>query len=256
LEFKDREGPVNEPKSALVTGASRGIGLGIASRLAKQGYALTVTGRDGERLKAVSRSLAELGAADVRTVVADMANEDDVIGVVDAHASAYGDMTVLVLAAGVGSAGPIADYPLGRYDKQFAVNTRGAFVVIARSLPLLRKAASTYPDRGSRIVALASIGGVYAEKSLAVYGAAKAALISLCHSVNVEESGNGVCATAIAPGYVDTDMTAWIHEEVPPETMIAVSDIVELVDGLLRLSPRAVVPKLVVSRAATSGYCA
>jgi short-subunit dehydrogenase len=103
-------------------------------------------------------------------------------------------------------------------------------------------------------VALASITGVYAEAGLAVYGATKAALISLTETLNVEESGNGVSATALAPAYVDTDMSAWIHDTIPPEAMIEVNDIVELVDALLRLSSRAVVPKIVVGRAGTDGY--
>lgn len=247
---------MNDVRSALVTGASRGIGLGIASRLAQQGYALTITGRNIDRLQVIAETLVGLGASDVRAVAGNMANEDEVVSIVDSHERTFGEMAVLILAAGVGSAGPIADYPLARYDKQFAVNTRAPFVAVARSLPLLRKFASANPERGARIVALASIGGVYAEQQLAVYSAAKAALISLCHSTNLEESSNGVSATAIAPAYVDTAMSVWIHDEVPPEMMIAVSDIVELVEGILRLSPRAVVPKLVVSRAGTNGYCA
>jgi NAD(P)-dependent dehydrogenase (short-subunit alcohol dehydrogenase family) len=95
---------------------------------------------------------------------------------------------------------------------------------------------------------------VYAESGLAVYGATKAALISLTETLNVEESGNGVTATAIAPAYVDTDMAAWIHDTIPPESMIEVADIVELVNTLLRLSAKAVVPKLVVGRAGTDCY--
>jgi short-subunit dehydrogenase len=95
---------------------------------------------------------------------------------------------------------------------------------------------------------------VYAESGLGVYGATKAALISMIEALNAEESGNGISGTAIAPGYVDTDMSAWTHDRITPESMIKVDDVVEIVDGLLRLSAAAVIPKVVMTRAGTDGY--
>ncbi|NEK85226.1 SDR family oxidoreductase [Blastococcus saxobsidens] len=241
-------------KTALVTGATRGIGRGIAVRLAERGYGLTIAARREADLERVAEVLQAAGADEVRIAPGDMASEDDIARMVDAHEQSYGSMTALVLAAGVGSAGPIADYPLSRYDKQFAVNTRAAFFAISRALPQLRAAAAAEPVHGSRIVALASIGGIYAEPGLAAYGAAKAALLSICRSVNVEESAGGVSATAIAPAYVDTDMSAWVQGEIPPETMISVADVVEMAEALLRMSARAVVPEIVVSRAGPDSY--
>jgi 3-oxoacyl-[acyl-carrier protein] reductase len=241
-------------RTALVTGASRGIGLGIATHLAGLGFALTVTARDAAALEDVTRRLLEAGATDVLPVVSEASEAESVAAVVDAHGDRFGVLSALVLAAGVGSAGPVADYPLARWDKQFAVNVRAAFVAVARALPLLRKAATEDPGHGARVIALSSIGGVYPEPGLAAYGASKAALISLCRSVNEEESVHGVLATALSPAYVDTDMSAWIHGEVPPEDMIPVSDVVALVDALVQLSGRTVVPHLVMTRAGASGY--
>jgi len=126
--------------------------------------------------------------------------------------------------------------------------------VLQAALPLLRAAAAADPARGAKIVALSSITGVYAEAGLAAYGATKAALISLIETLDAEESGNGVSATAIAPGYVDTDMSGWIKDRIHAETMIPVDDIVEIVDTLLRLSSRTVLPKLVLTRAGAGLY--
>jgi 3-oxoacyl-[acyl-carrier protein] reductase len=78
----------------------------------------------------------------------------------------------------------------------------------------------------------------------------------LLHRSNVEESGNGVCATAIAPAFVDTDMSAWAVHRVPAAEMIPVGDVVRLVGCLVELSAHAVIGRLVVSRAGASGLIA
>ncbi len=241
-------------RTALITGASRGIGLGVAERLARQGYALTITARDAERLTSVGDRLREAGAVDVAAVAADMSDTDGVAGVLAEHEGRFGAMSALILNAGVGYAEPVADAVMRRFDKTMAVNLRAPLQLIQGALPLLRTAAAAEPARGAKVIALSSITGVYAEAGLSVYGAAKAALVSLIATLNAEESGNGVAATTIAPGYVDTDMSAWIHDRIPPEQMLAVDDVVEMVDSLLRLSARAVVSNIVMSRAGTDGY--
>ena len=242
------------PRTALITGASRGIGAGIAERLAQQGYALTLTARDSARLDTVAAELRAAGAADVAAVAADMSDAEAVTGVLEQHSQRFGAMSALVLNAGVGYAEPIADTAMRRFDKTFAVNLRAPLQLIQGALPLLRAAAAAEPARGAKVIALSSITGVYAEAGLSVYGAAKAALISLVATLNAEESGNGVTASTLAPAYVDTDMSAWIHDRIPPEDMLAVNDIVEVVDSLLRLSAKAVVGNVVMSRAGTDGY--
>ncbi|MET8797628.1 SDR family oxidoreductase [Nocardia sp. NPDC004568] len=241
-------------KSALISGASRGIGLGIAQRLAREGYALTVTARDADRLDAVAAGLRAAGAADAVPVAADMSDPQGVERVLACHADRFATMSALILNAGVGTAGALADSSMRRFDKTLAVNLRAPVQLIQGALPMLRAGAAIEPARGAKVIALSSISGVYAEAGLAVYGAAKAALISLIATLDAEESGHGVTGTTIAPGYVDTEMSAWIHDRIPPERMLAVDDVVEMVDSLLRLSSRAVVPNIVMSRAGTDGY--
>lgn len=246
--------PTPEPaRSALVTGASRGIGRGIALGLAKRGWHLTLVARDPARLAAAAAEVRAAGASHVDCVEADLAAPDAPAAAVAAHAARCDSMDALVLAAGVGSAGPLDSYSAARYDKQFALNTRAPFVLVSQALPLLRAAARQRPSRGARVIALASIAGVYAEPSLTVYGATKAALLALCRGLNAEESAAGVTATAIAPGYVDTDMSAWVHNTVPPETMIPVDDLVTAVTALLDMSPRTVINEIVIGRAGTRG---
>lgn len=235
------------PPSALVTGASGGIGRAIAERLGAAGFALTLSGRHRGALDEVARALWGV-AAGTDVVCADMGVEDDVRRLAHRHAERFGSLDLLVLCAGSGTSGPIAGYPIHRFDRQVEVNLRAPFILVQDCLPSLRRAAASHPERGARIVAVASLAGVAAEPGLAAYGAAKAALISLCQSVNVEESASGVSATAISPGYVNTEMSSWVRDRIDPADMIEPGDIAELVLALTRLSARAVVPGIVVTR--------
>jgi 3-oxoacyl-[acyl-carrier protein] reductase len=233
--------------AALVTGASRGIGHAIARRLAQEGYDLTLGARAAGGLDKAAERLRALGAQ-VLTVPGDMAVEADARRVAALHAERFGRLDALVISAGVGSAGRVAGYPMGRFDKQFAVNVRSPFLLMGECLELLRATADSRPTTGAKIVAVSSLTAFAPEPGLAAYAAGKAALVALCASVNTEESSRGVSATAICPGYVDTDMSAWTHDRIPPEEMISASDIAELALAVTRLSRNAVVPQLSVVR--------
>ncbi|WP_032368313.1 SDR family NAD(P)-dependent oxidoreductase [Rhodococcoides fascians] len=241
--------------SAVVTGASRGIGLGIATRLAERGYDLTIAARDETRLAAVAKDLRASGGGVVQIAPGDIADEAYLEALIGLHANRFDSLNALILNAGVGSAGMLADFHPKRFDKQMTLNLRAPFVLLQQALPLLRAAAAD-DQRGSKVIALASITGRYAESELAVYGAAKAGLMSLCRSVNREEAANGVTATAFAPAYVDTDMAEFKHDVIAPKDMISVADLVELADVCLRLSRRSIVSEIVVARSNSHGYCA
>jgi NAD(P)-dependent dehydrogenase (short-subunit alcohol dehydrogenase family) len=221
-------------KSALVTGGSSGIGLAIARVLHGEGYALTLAARKPERLEAAAAEL------DAHAVSIDVRSEEDCARLVAEHAERYGGLDVLVNCAGVGVAGSIGDMATKHWDLQQSVNLRGAFLVTREALPLLRNA------RGY-VINLASIAGTIPTPGLAGYGAAKAALIALTRSLAREEVDNGVRVTALCPGFVDTPMAAWTG--LPGDEMIQPEDCAELVRALLRLSPSARVPVVIVERA-------
>jgi short-subunit dehydrogenase len=232
----------------LVTGASRGIGRAIAVRLARSGYGLTLSGRDLAALESVAAELGLPAGQKASVCAADMAAPDDIDRLARFQAELDDALDVLVLCAGVGSAGTLAGYPASRAQRQVAVNFLGPLRLVQALLPALRRAAERSPRRTAKIIAIASITGVASEAGLAAYGASKAALISLCESITVEEAGTGVTASAISPGYVKTDMSAWVQDRIPPDEMITAEDVAELVVALCRLSRHAVVPNVVLTR--------
>ena len=220
-------------RSALVTGGSAGIGLALARMLRDDGYELTLVARRPEPLEEAAREL------DALAVAANLADPEECVRTVAAHAERHGQMSVLVNSAGIGIGGSFAEQDTKRIGLQLDVNLRGTLVVTREALPLLRA------SRG-HIVTLASIAGTIPTPGLAVYGATKAALIDFTNSLNREEAEYGVRATAISPAFVATKMTDWTG--LPPEEQISTDDIVDLVRTVLRLSPKARVPNVVVER--------
>jgi 3-oxoacyl-[acyl-carrier protein] reductase len=239
--------------SALITGGSRGIGFGIAKLLVARGWRLTLAARHLNQLEEAAQKLTT-AAGRVQVVAGDIADDATINDVVGRHQAAFGNLSALVLAAGVGSAGEIAGYPLSRYDKQFAVNARSPFALVSRTLPLLRRSAAAVPSGRSHVVAITSIDGIYAEQGLAAYGASKAALLSLIRSVNTEENARGVLATAISPAFVATELSAWTIDTIPFESMISVADVVNVVDLLMNLSPNTCIPHVVMNRVGAGLY--
>ena len=220
-------------RAALVTGGSSGIGLAIGRALSEEGFALTLAARTPERLAAAADEL------DALAVTANVAVEDDCRRLVGEHGARHGRLDVLVNSAGVGITGTVDQVSAKQLDLQLDVNLRGLMLVTAAALPLLREA------RGL-IVNLASIAGTTGTPSLPVYGATKAAVIQFTHTLNRAEQNAGVRATAISPGFVDTPMTDW--SPVPKDRMIRPEDCAEIVRLLLRLSPYARIPHVVVER--------
>src|SRR5215204_4763146 len=170
--------------------------------------------------------------------------EEDCERLVAAHAERFGGLNVLVNSAGIGIGGRIEDVQAKHVDLQLGVNLRGLILVTRHALPLL-KASSGH------VINLASIAGTEPTPGLAVYGATKAAVLALTRSLNAEVEGDGVRCTAIAPAFVDTPMASW--SGIPPEQMIRPEDCAELVRAVLRLSPYARVPVLVVERVGAAG---
>ncbi|NDZ95350.1 SDR family oxidoreductase [Streptomyces sp. SID6673] len=237
---------MSDDRVALVTGASRGIGAAIAERFAADGWSLTISSRGREALERRAGELSELGAKHVEVIPADMTDADAVADLAAGHAEAFGRCDALVINAGMGQKGAIAELPVRRFDRLYQVNVRAPYILLQSLLPTLRATAGS--NGVAKVIAVASITGVYPEPELSAYGSTKAALISLCETFNLEESLNGVSATTIAPGYVDTDMSEWLKDQVPGAEMITVGDVATIAHSVTQLSRFAVLPNVILTR--------
>jgi NAD(P)-dependent dehydrogenase (short-subunit alcohol dehydrogenase family) len=220
-------------RAALITGGSSGIGFAIARVLQEEGYRLTLASRRREKIEAAA---GELGAA---AVTADVSIPAECERLVAEHRQRCGRLDVLVNSAGIGIAGRVEDLPPKHFELQLGVNLRGLFLVTQAAIPLLRE------SRGW-LVNIASIAGTIPSPGLATYGATKAAVIALTRSLNEELDADGVRAIAICPGFVDTTMGRW--SGLAADEMIRPEDCAEVVRMVLRLSPRARIPQVVIER--------
>jgi NADP-dependent 3-hydroxy acid dehydrogenase YdfG len=226
--------------SALVTGASAGIGLAIAETLCREGHAVTMVARREPRLSEAASSL-QLRGFDVHAVAADVAGTDVAERLVADHVSRFGGLDVLVANAGRGTAATVVEAAPSEIERMLQVNVTSAFALAAAAIPALRVSHGWF-------IAMASMSGVWPTTGVAAYSATKAAAVSLARSIAAEEAESGVRACAICPAFVDTDFTAWLDGAINPADMLTADDVAETVRFLLRLSPAASVTEIVLRR--------
>jgi NAD(P)-dependent dehydrogenase (short-subunit alcohol dehydrogenase family) len=232
-------------RAALVTGASSGIGLAIAHALGELGYCLTVTSRRKEKLTAAVKGLRDRGYT-VAHISANVALDEQVAAVVAHHRNAFGRLDVLVNNAGMGVSGSLQDFPLKWLDLQLAVNLRSVLLYYREALALLKQAGAEHGN--ALVVNMSSIAGKRGEEMLSVYSAAKHGVVGLTQAMNKELERDGVKSCVLCPGFVDTPLSDYVKDEIPPEQMIRAADIAEAVRFLVRLSPQCLVPELMFTR--------
>ncbi|MDE6559819.1 MAG: 3-oxoacyl-[acyl-carrier-protein] reductase [Muribaculaceae bacterium] len=195
-------------KTALVTGAARGIGKALALKFAAEGANVAFTDLAiDENGKQTEQELKDLGvkAKGYASNAADFAQTEEVVKLIKED---FGSIDILVNNAGITKDGLMMRMSEAQWDAVIAVNLKSAFNFIHAVLPIMMR------QRSGSIINMASVVGVHGNAGQANYAASKAGLIALAKSIAQEVGSRGIRANAIAPGFIETAMTAALPEEV------------------------------------------
>jgi 3-oxoacyl-[acyl-carrier protein] reductase len=224
LEAKPFEGKV-----VVVTGASRGIGAATAIEFAEQGargVVLVSTGRNAEKVEEVAHYVEAAGAKAL-TIDTDLSKPEEPEVVINAVKSEFKNLNVLVNNAGVTRDTDLLKMTTDNWDTVMNTNLRPAFFLSRYALRAFPKVLGTKLVDGA-IINNSSIVGIYGNSGQENYAAAKAGLIALTQSLAHNMGRKGVRVNSIAPGFIDTDMTAEMHPEYKDDILTAVKELTPL----------------------------
>ena len=199
---------MNNGRTAIVTGAARGIGLAIARRLTRDGLRVALADVDVETARREADALQAVGAEAlaVRTDVTDPAGVEAMVGTVLEH---WGHLDVLVNNAGIaGRSAPVQDLSLEEWQQVIAVDLTGVFLCCQAAVRAM------LPRASGRIVNIASIAGKEGDPNLAPYSAAKAGVIGLTKALGKELAQSGILVNAVTPAVIETDILRQVTEEM------------------------------------------
>ncbi len=199
-------------KVAVVTGGSRGIGLAIAQSLAGAGAKVAVLARDGARAQEAAKGLGG-GAQGFACDVSDAAQAETTLGAVD---KALGPVDILVNNAGITRDNLLFRIAEDDWDQVLDTNLKGAFLMTKLA------ARGMIKRRWGRVVSITSVVGLTGNKGQSNYAASKAGLIGFTKAVAKELASRNVLVNAVAPGYIDTEMTRGIAEEAKQALQAAI----------------------------------
>ena len=190
---------------AIVTGGTRGIGAAIAVSLAEHGASVVVSGRDADRVQSAVKTMEGLGGR-VVGLVADAAKREDAERLVDMAKQEFGRLDVVVNNAGITRDALLVRMKDDDWDHVMEVNLRGAFLMMRAATKVMMR------QRSGRIINIASAAGAMGNAGQVNYSAAKAGLIGLTKASARELAHWSILVNAVAPGLIETDMTAGIPE--------------------------------------------
>lgn len=225
-------------RTALITGGTKGIGLGVAEMLIKEGYKVAITGRNAETVEVAAAQLNQLQDGAVLGIVADVRNFDSQQAAVNQVLEKWGRLDVLVANAGVGHFAPIETLTLEQWQETIDINLTGVFYSTKASLAALM-ASKGY------LITIASLAGTNFFANGSAYNASKFGLVGFTQAVMMDVRSAGIKATTIMPGSVATHFNN--HEPSEKDAWkIQPEDIGQIVVDLLKMNPRTLPSKIEV----------
>jgi NAD(P)-dependent dehydrogenase (short-subunit alcohol dehydrogenase family) len=217
---------MKDQRVAIITGASRGIGLAAALELARDGYAIVAAARNAEKLEAAVKQMRDAGAA-ATGVSVDMARPDDVRRLVDAAAKEYGRIDVLVNNAGAAPLVPIAEMNPADFDQVTAINMAAIFHATRAVWPLMQQ------QGGGVIVNISSMAALDPFAGFAAYGASKAWVNVFTKAAAAEGKPHGIRVYAVAPGAVETELMRSVFPDFPADKTLAPDDVAGVIASVV-----------------------
>jgi 3-oxoacyl-[acyl-carrier protein] reductase len=193
-------------QTALVTGASRGLGYAIALRLARQGAALHLAARNAEAVTEAARKIAAETGAATHAHAADMGDAAAVQGLFEAIGKAGSSLEILVNNAGITRDGLLMRMKDEDFDEVLRINLRSVFLCSRAALKTMIR------QKYGRIVNITSIVGLHGQAGQTNYAASKAGIIGFTKSCAKEVASRNITCNAIAPGFIESDMTRTLNE--------------------------------------------
>lgn len=206
--------PMSEQKRvAIVTGATRGIGLAVAARLARDGYDIVANYRGDDDVAEAARKELETTGRTIVLTKGDISNADDAGALIETALSELGQLDVLVNNAGITRDTLMMRMSEDDWDAVIDTNLKGAFLTSKAAIrPMIRQ-------RSGRIINLTSVVGLVGNAGQANYASAKAGLVGLTKSMAKEVGSRGITVNAVAPGFIETRLTDVLNQELK-ETLL------------------------------------
>jgi 3-hydroxybutyrate dehydrogenase len=190
-------------KTAIVTGSTSGIGLGIATALAQQGAGIVLNGfGDAGEIEKLRAGLAKDHGVAVTYSAADMSKPADIKAMVAEAAAAHGSVDIVVNNAGIQFTAPVIDFPDEKWDLIIAINLSSSFHLCKAALPLMKAKG------WGRVINISSAHGLVASPDKVAYVSAKHGLIGMTKVIALEHANDGITSNAICPGWVLTPLVA------------------------------------------------
>ena len=194
-------------RTALVTGSTSGIGLGIAARLAAEGANIVLNGfGDAAEIERLRRELAAKHRVSVVYDGADMSRPESISSMMQKARAEFGAIDLLVNNAGIQHVAPVDDFPVAKWDAIIAINLSAAFHTVRAALPAMKQ------RRWGRIVNIASAHALVASPYKSAYVAAKHGIAGFTKTVALEVAEQGITVNAVCPGYV---LTPLVQQQIP-----------------------------------------
>lgn len=197
-----------QKRVAIVTGATRGIGLAVATRLARDGFDIVANYRGDDEVAAAAQAELEATGRAIVMSKSDISNADDAGALIETALSELGQLDVLVNNAGITRDTLIMRMSEDDWDAVLTTNLKGAFLCSKAAIrPMIRQ-------RAGRIVNMTSVIGLVGNAGQANYASAKAGLIGLTKSLAKEVGSRGITVNAVAPGFIETRLTDVLNQEL------------------------------------------